>query len=485
MESLFDVAILSRLQFAFTISFHILWPTLTIGLISFLTIFLVLWMRTGESGWLRLYRFWSKIFALAFGVGVVTGIPLSYQFGTNFSAFSDAAGPVLGPLLGVEVMTAFFLEAAFIGVMLFGWGRVKPRIILLATVMVALGTHNSAFWIIVANSWMQTPAGVEFINGQYQVQSWSEVIFNPSMAWRIPHMLVACYISTALVIASVSSWYLLKKRHDSFARSGLRATILALALLAPLQVFIGDMHGLNTLEHQPAKVAAMEGLWETKAGVPLVLFAIPDQEQRTNHYALEIPNLASMILTHKWDGEIKGLNEFEEQGLPPVATVFFSFRVMVALGSLFIALGIFGAWCLFRGNLWQRRWLLGIFVLSGPAGFVATLAGWFVTETGRQPWIIYGLMKTSDGLSNVPASSVLVSLVAFMVVYALMFIAFIYYASALVRKGPESNDAVEEWLAVVTHTAHLRSRDSGSQRQAAGDAVSNDMTDAHKGEEDV
>ena len=459
MESLLDVSLLSRLQFAFTISFHIIWPTLTIGLCTFLTLFMVLWMRTGEPGWLRLYRFWSKIFALAFGVGVVTGIPLSYQFGTNFSAFSDAAGPVLGPLLGVEVMTAFFLEAAFIGVMLFGWGRVKPKIILMATVLVALGTHNSAFWIIVANSWMQTPAGVEFIHGQYQVQDWAQVIFNPSMGWRFAHMLVATSLSTSLVIASVSAFYRLRGRHDSFARRGLRAAVTALAMLAPLQLFLGDQHGLNTLEHQPAKVAAMEGHWHNDGSVPLVLFGIPNQKTQSNDYAIEIPHLASLILTHSMNGEIRGLDEFADQGLPPVATVFFSFRVMVGLGVLFIALGLFGAWSLWRGTLWQRRWLLRIFVATGPAGFVATLAGWFVTETGRQPWIIYGLMKTRDALSHVPAYSVLTSLVAFMVVYGLMLVAFLYYAVKLVRKGPESSDQTEEWLEVVTHTAHLHSRE--------------------------
>lgn len=435
-ELVMDALLLSRIQFGFTVGFHILFPTLTIGLAWFLVFFEARWRRTGRAYWLELYRFWVKIFALTFGMGVVSGLVLSYEFGTNFSRFSDMVGPVLGPLLSVEVLTAFFVEAGFLGVMLFGWDKVGPRLHFLASLLVALGTTNSAFWILSANSFMHTPQGVEWVNGQLVPQDWWAVVFNPSFPYRLCHMLLAALLTASLVVAGGSAWCLWKNVYRGAGLAGLRSAISVLAVAAPLQILAGDLHGLNVREHQPVKVAAMEGLWETTRGAPLLLFAIPDQAAQSNAFEIRIPKVASLILTHSLDGEVQGLGSVAPDRQPPVLPVFFGFRVMVGLGFLFLLLGAWGLWRWIGGKLESDRWLLRALMGSTPLGFVATLAGWIVAETGRQPWLVYGLITTRDGVSNLPAASVATSLTLFVIVYGLLLCAYLYYVFVLVRTGP-------------------------------------------------
>ena len=454
IDLLNNAEILSRIQFAFTVSFHIIWPTINIGLGLFLLILEISWLRTKKKEYLNLYKFWVKIFALAFGIGVVTGIPLSYQFGTNFSIFSNMAGPIIGPLLGIEVMTAFFLEAAFIGVMIFGWNKVPKSVHLFATIFVVLGTHNSAFWVIAANSWMHTPQGFEVIDGILHPKSWLEIIFNPSFPYRMTHMLSASYITVSLLIAGVSSYFLIKKISVQTAKKGLSISLLVLTFLAPLQIILGDLHGLNTKEYQPAKIAAMEGLWKTTKGAPLVLFAIPDEENEANNFEIKIPKLASFILTHDFDGEVKGLNEFSKDNRPPIKIIFFAFRVMVSLGLLFFFLAFVSVILRFRKKLYDAHLFHRVCVLCMPLGLVATIAGWWVTEIGRQPWLIHGVLRTKDSLSPVDPQLISVSLISFIVVYILLSISFLYYASRLVKKGYDF-DKNEKWLKVATHTTHL------------------------------
>jgi len=436
MPSDLDPVILARVQFGFTVAFHILFPTLTIGLAWFLVTVEALWLRTRDPVYRSVYRFWAKLFALAFGMGVVSGLVLSYQFGTNFSRFSEATGPVLGPLLSVEVLTAFFVEAGFIGVMLFGWQKVGDRLHFLATVLVGLGTLNSAFWVLAANSWMHTPAGVEWIDGRAIVTDWWAVIFNPSMPYRLAHMVMASFLTGAFVVAAVSAWHLVKGRHLAFARKGLSLGLLMAAVLAPAQLFVGDLHGLNTKEHQPMKVAAMEGLWQTEHGAPLLLFALPDQEAQENRLEVGIPNMASLILTHAWDGEVKGLNEVAREDQPPVATVFWSFRIMLALGFWMIALAAWGLWARWRGTLFTNHWLHRACIATGPAGFVATIAGWMVAEVGRQPFTVHGILRTENSVSPVVPEAVALTLTSFVIVYTGLLIAFLWYASRVVRQGP-------------------------------------------------
>ncbi|MGQ0698499.1 MAG: cytochrome ubiquinol oxidase subunit I [Panacagrimonas sp.] len=431
-----DALMLSRIQFGFTIGFHILFPTLTIGLAWFLVFFESAWRRTQHKYWLELYRFWVKIFALTFGMGVVSGLVLSFEFGTNFSRFADLAGPVMGPLLSVEVLTAFFVEAGFLGIMLFGWNKVGPRLHFLATLLVALGTTNSAFWILSANSFMHTPQGAEWVNGQLVPQDWWAVVFNPSFPYRLSHMLLASLLTTSLVIAGGSAWCLWKNVYRGAGLAGLRSAISMLAIAAPLQILAGDLHGLNVREHQPMKVAAMEGLWETTRGAPLVLFAVPDQAAQDNRFEIAIPKIASLILTHSLDGEVRGLKEVAPDEQPPVLPVFFGFRVMVALGVLFLMLGAWGSWRWIGGRLETDRWLLRAFMVSTPLGFVATLAGWIVAETGRQPWLVHGLIRTREGVSDIPVAAVATSLTVFVVVYSLLLTAYLYYVFVLVRTGP-------------------------------------------------
>lgn len=439
-----DAVLLARIQFAFTVGFHILFPTLTIGLALFLVGLEAAWLKTNRTVYLHLYRFWVKIFALTFGMGVVSGIVLSYQFGTNFSRFSEITGPVMGPLLSVEVLTAFFVEAGFLGVMLFGWNKVGPRLHFLATVLVGVGTLNSAFWILAANSWMHTPAGAVFDGQQFVVTDWWAVVFNPSFPYRLVHMVLASWLTTAFVVAGVSAWYLLRGEHAEVARKGLSAGLIAAALLAPTQIFMGDQHGLQVKRDQPMKVAAMEGLWETTRGAPLLLFALPDQEAEENRLEIGIPNLASLILTHEWDGEVKGLKEVAPEDRPHVAIVFWSFRLMVGLGLFFLAVAAFGLFARWRGTLYENRWLHRACVAAIPMGFIATVSGWITAEVGRQPYTVHGLLRTADSVSPVPAASVATSLAIFVLVYGLLFATYLYFVHSVVRKGPDYDAPLPE-----------------------------------------
>jgi len=432
-----DPLILARVQFAFTISFHILFPAFTIGLASWLAVLEWRYLKTGNTLYADIYRMWVKIFAVAFGMGVVSGVVMSFQFGTNWSAFSDRAGNVLGPLLGYEVLTAFFLEASFLGVMLFGWNRVSPKMHFASTVIVAAGTLISAFWILSANSWMQTPQGFRVgEDGLLYPTDWLAVIFNPSFPYRFAHMTIAAYLTTAFVVAGVSGFYLWRRRHVQHARIMFAMAMIMAVFVAPLQLVMGDLHGLNTLKHQPAKVAAMEGLWETERGAPLVLFGWPDQEMETTRYALSIPKLSSLILTHDLDGEVKGLKAWPKDERPPVAWVFWSFRIMVGIGMLMIATGVVALILYFRKRLFDTRWFQLWCMALTPTGFIAVLAGWFVTEIGRQPYIIYGVMRTAEAASPVLGPSIALSLSAFVVTYAIVFGAGIYYILKLIAKGP-------------------------------------------------
>ncbi len=433
----FDPILLARIQFAFTISFHIVFPAFTIGLASFLAVVEWRWLATNEQRFHDLYKFWVKIFAVAFGMGVVSGVVMSYQFGTNWSIFSDRIANVLGPLLGFEVLTAFFLEASFLGIMLFGWGRVSQRMHFFSTCVVAIGTLISAFWILAANSWMQTPQGFEIgLDGRLQPTNWLEIIFNPSFPYRLVHMVTAAYLSTAFVIGGVGGFYLWTKRHLPQARLMLGMATIMAALVAPLQIYIGDLHGLNTLEHQPAKIAAIEGMWDTEKGADLRLFAWPDQENAVNYYEISIPKLASLILTHSMDGEVKGLKEWKKEDRPPVMWVFFSFRVMVGLGLLMALIGIVSAIQYFRGRLFESKFLQVWWMLMMPSGFTALLAGWFVTEIGRQPYTAYGIIRTSESVSPaILGPQVAWSLLAFVVIYTFVFGAGSYYILKLIYKG--------------------------------------------------
>ncbi|MGH6913254.1 MAG: cytochrome ubiquinol oxidase subunit I, partial [Geminicoccales bacterium] len=387
---------LSRIQFAFTIGFHILFPTLTIGLASFLAVLEARWLLSGKRRriFMQIYDFWLKIFAMAFGMGVVTGVVLSYEIGTNFSRYAEMTGNVLGPLFSYEVLTAFFLEAGFLGIMLFGRRRVGARLHFFATLMVAVGTVISAFWILSANSWMQTPAGYRLEGGRFLAEDWLRIVFNPSFPYRLMHMTLASYLTSAFVVAAVSAWYLLRGRHEGFARHGFSMAMGLALLLAPAQIVAGDLHGLNTQEHQPVKVAAMEALWKTQARAPFVLFAIPDMEAETNRWAVEIPAASSLILKHDADATVLGLDQAAPEDRPYVPVVFFAFRIMVGIGFLFLLVALWGALARRRGMLYRDRWLLRATVLAGPLGFVAVLSGWVVTEVGRQPWVVQGLLRT-------------------------------------------------------------------------------------------
>jgi cytochrome bd ubiquinol oxidase subunit I len=434
-----DPIMLSRIQFAFAISFHILFPAFTIGLAAWLVVLESLRHITGREVYLRLSVMWTKIFAVSFGMGVVSGIVMSFQFGTNWSRFSDITGNVLGPLINYEVLTAFFLEATFLGIMLFGRNRVPPALHLFATAAVAVGTLISAFWILSANSWMHTPAGAELRDdGIFYVTSWWEVVFNPSFPYRFAHMITAAFLTTAFVVAGVSAWWLLHGRHIHYGRIGLSMALGLIVVLAPLQILLGDLHGLNTLKHQPVKVAAMEGHWERQTGAPLILFAWPDQEAERNRFEIGIPKLGSLILTHSLEGEVMGLKDWEPEDRPYVPIVFWSFRIMVAIGLLMLFVAIASVVLRVTGRLYETRWFLRLCVGCMPIGFIAILAGWFTTEVGRQPWVVYELLRTVDAATPaVTANAVLTSLSALVVVYALIFPAGVVYMTRLVRRGPE------------------------------------------------
>lgn len=431
-----DALVLSRLQFALTLSYHILFPTLTIGLAWFLVILEGLWLKTGEERYKTYAKFWAKIFALAFGMGVVSGIVLSYEFGTNFSRFSAFAGDIIGPLMGYEVMSAFFLEAGFLGILLFGWNRVGPRLHFFATLMVAAGTLASAFWILAANSWMQTPTGHLIENGRAVVGDWWAIVFNPSFPYRLSHMLTASFLTGAFFVLGVGAWHARKGRDMAFACTHLKLGLAMAIVLAPLQILIGDLHGLIVREHQPVKVAAMEGLWETTRGAPMLLFAIPDAKAEENRFEVKIPRLASLILTHDAHGEVQGLKSVPASDRPPIGIVFWSFRVMVGLGMLMLLTAGLGTWLYWRGRLEKSPRYLRLATWMTPAGFVATLAGWYVAEVGRQPWVVYGLQRTADAVSPIPAGQVLHTLSLFVAVYSLLFAVFTFYLVRLIRRGP-------------------------------------------------
>ncbi|HCB17820.1 MAG TPA: cytochrome ubiquinol oxidase subunit I [Alteromonas sp.] len=428
-----DALLLSRLQFALNISFHILFPTITIALGWFLFYFKLRSNLSGHPVWMRIYRFWVRVFALTFALGVVSGVTMSFQFGTNWPGFMEKAGNIAGPLLGYEVLTAFFLEATFLGIMLFGMRRVPNWLHTLATFVVAAGTTLSAFWILSLNSWLHTPQGHEVIDGVIYAKDWSAIIFNPSFPYRFSHMLLASGLTASFLIAGLSAYRLLIGDNKIAPKLALKTATYTAAVLIPLQILAGDMHGLNTLEHQPQKVAAMEGVWETEQGAPLLLFAIPDEQERTNHAELAIPNLASFILTHELDGEIKGLNEFRGEH-PPVAPVFYSFRVMVGMGILMLFAAWAGSYYLFRrGEL--PDWLGKLFIAMSFSGWVATLAGWYVTEVGRQPYLVSGVLRTADAVTGLPPQNIGLSFALYAVIYAVLMVAYIRTLTLMCRKS--------------------------------------------------
>jgi cytochrome bd ubiquinol oxidase subunit I len=433
-----DALMLARIQFAFTVSAHIIFPAFSIGLASYLAVLNGLALWTGRSVFTDLFNYWKKIFAVAFGMGVVSGIVMSYQFGTNWSVFSDKVGPVIGPLMGYEVLSAFFLEAGFLGVMLFGRERVGPRLHFLATLMVALGTFMSAFWILAVNSWMQTPAGYAINDvGQFIATDWWAVIFNPSFPYRLVHMLLAAYLTTAFVVGAVGALHLLRDRANNAARVMFSMAMWMAAVVAPLQIVAGDFHGLNTLEHQPAKVAAMEGHFETHAGAPLILFGIPNAAEGRIDYKVQIPLLGSFILTHDWNGVVRGLNEWPAEERPPVGIVFWSFRIMVGIGFLMLGIGAWSLWARYRRRLYDAPWLHRAALVMGPSGFAAVLAGWITTEVGRQPWTVYGLLTTAQSASPIDAAAIGASLIAFVIVYFALFGSGTFYILRLMNHAQQ------------------------------------------------
>jgi cytochrome d ubiquinol oxidase subunit I len=434
-----DPVMLARLQFAFTIIFHIIFPSFTIGLSAYIATLGAMWLRTGTERYHLLMRFWTKIFAVSFAMGVVSGIVLSYQFGTNWSRFSVVVGNVIGPLIGYEVLTAFFLEATFLGILLFGFNRVPDWLYVLSAAIVAVGTAISAFWILSANSWMQTPAGHEIRNGVAYPVDWIAVVFNPSFPYRFAHMLNAAYLTTGFVVLAVGARYLVAGTHVEQGRTMVRMAIGLMAVLAPLQLIIGDQHGLNTLEHQPIKVAAMEAHWDGSKPGDFHIFAWPDEKAETNRFAISIPRGSSLILTHKVDGLFPGLKSVPPQDRPPVVTVFFAFRIMLGIGFFMIAAALFGAFLWWRGRLDDTRWYLRIVSQTWWTGFVAVIAGWVVTESGRQPWIAQGILRTADATSPVPGATIAGTLALFVVTYGIIFSMGIYYINRLINRGPQGS----------------------------------------------
>ena len=429
-----DAIILARMQFAANITFHILFPTITIAMCWFLLFFKLRYNKTRDMKYMDAYRLYVKIFALCFALGVVSGITMSFQFGTNWPGFMEKVGNIAGPLLAYEVLTAFFLEATFLGIMLFGFNRVSNRVHTMATLLVAGGTTLSAFWILVLNSWMQTPAGYEIRDGVAHATDWLAIIFNPSMPYRTLHMLVASGLTSAFLIAGLSAYQMLKGDKRACVTAAMKTGIYVGAILIPIQIFIGDMHGLNTFEHQPAKVAAMEGIWQTEQGAALRLFAMPNAQTRSNDFEISVPNVTSLILTHHWDGEVKGLNEFEQH--PPVAPVFFAFRIMIGVGVLMLLTSWACSVKLLRGKQ-IGKWLQYSLVAMSFSGWVATIAGWYVSEIGRQPWLVTGLLTTSQAASKVPSEMIAATLITYVTVYVALIIAFISTVFYLARHAQE------------------------------------------------
>ncbi len=474
MPELPDALLLARIQFAFTVSFHFLFPAITIGLASYLAVLEGLWLKTGRAEFMDLFRYWVKIFALVFGMGVVSGIVMSYQFGTNWAVFSDKAGPIIGPLMAYEVLTAFFLEAGFLGVMLFGMRRVGKGLHFTATLMVALGTFVSAFWILSVNSWMQTPSGFAMnANGQFiSAGSWLAIIFNPSFPYRLLHTVSAAYLTTAFLVGGVGAWHLLKDRANPRARIMFSMAMWMATIVAPVQIFLGDLHGLNTLQHQPIKVMAMEGHYQSHPeGAPLILFGIPNSAEQRVDYAVEIPKLSSLILKHDLNAPLAGLDTVPVAERPPVGMVFWAFRVMVGLGFLMAGLGLWSLWARLRGRLYDSAVLHRFAVWMGPSGLVAVLAGWVTTEVGRQPWTIYGLLRTGESASPLAAPAVAVSLLAFVVVYFAVFGAGVVYILKLMAKPPVAHEP---------EPPHIPQRGAGVTPAAAlrPDVLTNTLTDS-------
>jgi len=428
----FDPVVLARIQFAANMTFHILFPTISIAMGWVLLFFKTRFIATAQKHWMDAYQFWVKVFALTFALGVVSGITMSFQFGTNWPGFMNTVGNVAGPLLAYEVLTAFFLEATMLGIMLFGRGRVSERVHTAATFLVAFGTTMSAFWILALNSWMHTPAGFEMVDGKAHVTSWLAVIFNPSFPYRLTHMLIASGLTVAFLLAGLSAYRWLKGDKGKAVQASLRTGLYVAAALIPLQIVVGDQHGLNTLHHQPAKIAAMEGIWETQKGAPAVLFAMPDKTTQTNKYEIAIPKLASLYLTHDWEGKVKGIKEFGDQH-PPVAPVFWAFRIMVGVGLLMLAVSWLGAWQVRKGAV--STWLLRVLVAMTFAGWVALIAGWYVTEIGRQPWLVQGVLTAAQAASKIPASNIAFTLVMYLSLYAVLLSAYVSVLFYLARKA--------------------------------------------------
>jgi cytochrome bd ubiquinol oxidase subunit I len=440
-----DPVLLSRLQFAFVIAFHILLPAFTVGLASFIVLLEGLHLVKRDPLYLRLSVFWTRIFAVSFGMGVVSGIVMPFQFGTNWSRYTDATGNILGPLFAYEGLVAFFLESGFLGILLFGRKRVPAWAHFFAAVMVAAGTLFSSFWILAANSWMQTPVGYDVVDGRYVPADWLAVIFNPSFPYRLVHTVTGFFLTTAFAVLGVTAWHLKHGRHVTEARTVLGMTVIFIAIFVPVQIFVGDLHGINTLHHQPVKLAAIEGLWDTQSHAPAVLFAIPDEAAERNRDEISIPTLASYYLGHSADAVIKGLKEAPPENRPPVAPVFFAFRVMVGIGMLMLATAYWGVWLRLRGRLYTSRAFHNACLVMLPAGFIAVLAGWTVTEVGRQPWVVYGLMRTRDAVSpSLTGTDVVTSIALYILVYLVVFGAGIFYMVRLARAGPPEHVDVRE-----------------------------------------
>jgi cytochrome d ubiquinol oxidase subunit I len=457
-----DGLLVSRAQFAFTIGFHILWPAYTIGISGFIVILNILWLRTGRPIYRDLMRFWIHLFALGFAMGVVTGVVMSYEIGTNWSVFADRTANVIGPFFTNEVLMAFFLEAGFVGVMLFGMDRVGPRLHFLSCLAVALGAAISAFWILAANSWMQTPAGFRLAaDGKFELVSWAAAIFTPSLPYRYAHMVTAAYIAGTFVVIGVCGFYLWRRRHLEFARTGLSIALWMALVLVPSQGELGDLHGRNSFQYQPVKVAAMEGDWDTRRGQHLVLFAWPDVADAHNKYELAIPHLGSLILTHDWNGLVPGLTSAPRRDWPPVPFVFFAFRLMIGLWLLMLALVLVGAWLRWRGRLYEARWFHIACAFSSPLPFLAVLSGWTVTEVGRQPYVVYGYLRTADAVAPVAAQAVFGSLALFVAVYTALLFAFFFYATRTVLRGPEVHEPAQQPMSVRPGTASAVARRAG------------------------
>jgi cytochrome d ubiquinol oxidase subunit I len=439
-----DVVSLSRIQFGLTTAFHIIFPTLTIGLAVYLMVIEFLWLRSKNEIYYRMYRFWVKIFAIHFAVGVVSGITLEFEFGTNFARFSQAVANVMAPLMAYEGMTAFFLEAGFLGIMLFGWKRVPPAIHFLSTCLVTIGASLSAFWIMAANAWMQTPAGYQLVDGKFLVTDFGEAIFNPAFPTHLIHMLVASYETAGFAVAGICAYFLLKKKNVNFYRRSLSLALIMAALCAPLQVIIGDLKGQNVAKYQPTKLAAMEAHWETntQGGAAFIPFAIPDMAAEKNRFAVSIPNALSILITHSLEGQIQGLKEFPKEDRPNVLVTFWTFRGMVAIGFLFLLVMIWAAVLWWRKRSFESPLFLKTLVAVQPLGFIATILGWVTAEMGRQPWVVYGIMRTSDGVSPIAVGNVIWSLILFMIFFAIIGASYFYYTLKTLRQGPDLSSPI-------------------------------------------